>query len=77
MVVCVDNQSGMRIIGNKSTQTGKREMKELRKNIKTLAREEAKTELEIVTLLQTGAAATDNEELLEMLCEIKWELIAA
>ena len=50
-------------------------MNELKKNIETLAAQESKTPLEIITQLQTGAALTENNELLDMLCEMKWDYI--
>ena len=52
-------------------------MNELRKNIETLAAQENKTSLEIITQLQAGAALTENNELLDMLCEVKWDYITA
>ena len=50
-------------------------MNELKKNIETLAKEQDKTELEIISLLQAAAAKTENNELLEELCELKWDYI--
>jgi hypothetical protein len=52
-------------------------MEELKKNIETLAAEQNKTALEIITDLQRGANITGNEDLLEMLCEVKWDYITA
>lgn len=52
-------------------------MNELKKNIETLAAQENKTPLEIITQLQHGANIAQNEELLEMLCEVKWDYITA
>jgi hypothetical protein len=51
-------------------------MNELKKNIEILAAQENKTQLEIITQLQAGAAITENNELLDMLCEVKWDYIA-
>ena len=51
------------------------EMTELKKNIEKLALEQGKTELEIITTLQAVAAKTDNEELLEDLCDLKWDYL--
>ena len=51
-------------------------MNELKKNIETLAVQENKTPLQIITQLQSGASLTENNELLEMLCEVKWDYIA-
>jgi len=50
-------------------------MNELKNNIETLAAQENKTPLEIITQLQAGAALTENNELLDMLCEVKWDYI--
>lgn len=52
-------------------------MTDLEKNIATLAEEEGKTELEIITELQTAAAAIGNEQLLDELSEIKWNKFVA
>lgn len=51
-------------------------MNELKKNIETLAAQENKTPLKIITQLQAVAALTKNNELLDMLCEVKWDYIA-
>jgi hypothetical protein len=51
-------------------------MKELKNNIEILAKEEGKTELEIITQLQSVAATTGDEELLDQLCELKWDYIS-
>ena len=50
-------------------------MTELKQNIEKLAAERNQTELEIITMLQAAAAKIDNEELLEELCELKWDYI--
>ena len=50
-------------------------MQELKANIEKLAEEENKTPLEIITQLQPAAAATGNDELLDALCELKWDYI--
>lgn len=50
-------------------------MSELKTNVEQLAKEEGKTELEIITLLQAGAAKIEAKKLLEMLCELKWDYI--
>jgi hypothetical protein len=52
-------------------------MEELKKNIETLAAQENKTALEIISQLQHGAYLSGNEELLEMLCDAKWDYITA
>ena len=49
--------------------------KELKAQIKELANEEGKNEIEIISDLQTAAAITENNELLDALCEIKWDYI--
>ena len=50
-------------------------MKELRKNIETIAREENITEIEAISLMQAGAVKIGCEEILEALCKIKNEYI--
>ena len=50
-------------------------MKALKANIETLAAEENKTPLQIISALQAGAVKLGNNELLEALCEIKWDYI--
>jgi len=50
-------------------------MSELKTNIEKLAKEENKTELEIITSLQAAVAAKGNEELLDELSELKWDYI--
>lgn len=52
------------------------QLTELKTNIEKLAKEENKTELEIITQLQAGSVVVDNAELLEMLCDLKWDYIA-
>ena len=48
---------------------------ELKQNIEKLATEENKTEVEIISELQAGAAKMGQEEVLEALCELKWDYI--
>jgi hypothetical protein len=48
-------------------------MKDLKTNIEKLAKDEGKTELEVITQLQAVVAITGDEELLEELCELKWD----
>jgi len=52
---------------------------ELKANIERLAQQEDKSELEIITQLQSAIALTnvqDNDEkLLFQLCEVKWDYI--
>ena len=48
---------------------------ELKKNIIALAIEEKEMNINMVTKLQTAAASTNNEELLDLLCDIKWDFI--
>jgi len=50
-------------------------MKQLRKNIEQIANEEGTPVIEVITLLQGQAAKMDNEDLLEMLIELKNEYI--
>ena len=51
-------------------------MSDLKANIETLAKEENKTPLEIITLLQAAAAAIGDDEQLEELCNLKWDYIS-
>ena len=52
---------------------------ELKANIEKLARQQDKTQLEIITQLQTATALTDvqknDEKLLTQLCDLKWDYI--
>ena len=52
------------------------DMNELRQNIEVLANQENKTPIQIIAQLQAGAVITGNDELLDALCEIKWDYIA-
>jgi len=49
--------------------------KELKTNVEKLAEEEGKTILEIISELQAGASKIGNDEVLDALCELKWEHI--
>ena len=49
--------------------------KELKANVEKLAEEEGKSILEIISELQAGAAKMGNDEVLDALCELKWEYI--
>jgi propanediol dehydratase large subunit len=55
----------------------KTKMNELKANIEKLALERGVTQLEIISALQAGAAAQKNNELLDMLCAVKWDYITA
>ena len=46
-------------------------MSELKTSVETLAKEQGKSELDIITKLQAGAAIIGNEPLLDELCELK------
>ena len=48
---------------------------ELKKNIEILANEQKEIKINMVTKLQTAAAIAGNEDLLELLCDIKWDYI--
>jgi predicted negative regulator of RcsB-dependent stress response len=48
---------------------------ELKSNVEQLAKEEGKTEIEIISSLQAACAVTKNDELLDALCELKWDYI--
>jgi hypothetical protein len=47
----------------------------LKAQVEKMARDDGKTELEIITLLQVAANHTNNQELLDQLCELKWDYI--
>ena len=51
------------------------QMSELKTNVETIAKEQGKSPVEIISQLQTGAAAIEDEAMLEALCELKWEYI--
>ena len=51
-------------------------MKALKANIETLAAEENITPLQIISALLAGAVKLGYNELLEALCEIKWDYIS-
>ena len=48
---------------------------ELKKNIIALAKEENEMNINMVTKLQTAAAIEGNDELLDLLGDIKWDFI--
>ena len=50
-------------------------MTDMEKAIKIVAKEEEKTELEVITMMQTGAAIIDDTETLDALSEIKMAII--
>lgn len=50
-------------------------MEDLKKSIEILFEAGEWTYLEIISRLQTGAAVVSDEELLDLLCELKWEHI--
>lgn len=48
---------------------------QLIENIIELAKQEGKTAWEVLTALQSGAAFSDDDELLDILCEIKADVL--
>jgi hypothetical protein len=50
-------------------------MEQLKASIKTLAAEKGASMMAIITELQTAAAVTSNDTLLDQLCELKSELL--
>ena len=48
---------------------------ELKKNIQTIATEEREMTINVITKLQGAAARENNEELLDLLSDIKWDFI--
>jgi hypothetical protein len=65
------------IVTTPTTQSGAAKMEALRTNVETLAAEENKSPLEVISMLQAAAAKTGNSELLEQLCELKWAYLEA
>lgn len=51
-------------------------MDELKAEVEQLAKEDRKTELEIITELQAGAVQMGDFRLLEALCKLKWDYIS-
>ncbi len=47
----------------------------LKINVETLAKERNATPIQIITQLQSGAAIAESDELLDALCDLKWEYI--
>ncbi len=47
----------------------------LKQNVELMAKQEGKTPLEIISMLQSGAVISKNEALLDALCELKWDYI--
>jgi predicted negative regulator of RcsB-dependent stress response len=47
----------------------------IKQNVETLAKENGETPLEVITQLQAGAAIVKDEDLLDALCELKWDYI--
>ena len=50
-------------------------MNELKTNIEALAKQENQTAIQIISMLQAGAAQTGNTDLLDQLCEVKWDYL--
>jgi hypothetical protein len=50
-------------------------MDQLRASVNTLAAEKGVSALAIITELQAAAALTNNDDLLDMLSDLKWEFI--
>ena len=50
-------------------------MENLKEAIKVVAAEEGKTELEVITMMQAGAAIIEDTKTLDSLCEIKMAII--
>jgi hypothetical protein len=59
----------------KQPQAHSSDLSELKQSVETLAEEEGKTPLEMISQLQAATVATSNEQLLDDLCELKWEYI--
>ena len=48
---------------------------QLKAAIEATAKEENKTEIEIISLMQAGCALKNDEATLEILCDLKWDYI--
>lgn len=72
--LCIIINTCKRCITHHQPET-KMSTNELKAKIETMAKDEGKTPLQIISLLQTGAAKTGNDALLDQLCEIKWDYI--
>lgn len=55
--------------------TKKMTKSQLKAAIEITAKEENKTEIEIISLMQSGCAIQGDEKTLEMLCDLKWDYI--
>ena len=53
------------------------EIEKVRKAVEAIVKESMLSPIETISLLQKAAAETKNSELLEILCELKWEYIPA
>jgi isochorismate hydrolase len=51
------------------------EMNELKANVEALAKQESQTPIQIISMLQAGAAKNGNDGLLDQLCELKWDYL--
>ena len=50
-------------------------MEDLKTNVEKIAKQEGKTPLEVISELQAGATTIGNNDLLDMLCDLKWDYI--
>lgn len=50
-----------------------KQLAELKNSVAKIAAEQGKTEVEVITELQAAAAKVGNEELLNDLCDIKYD----
>lgn len=48
---------------------------ELKKAVEQVAKERDMNEIDVITEMQSGAAITNNEAILELLCDLKWDYI--
>ncbi len=58
-----------------SKQTEANKVNELKNTIESMAKDEGKSELEVISMLQFAAAKIGDNETLDALCELKWEYI--
>lgn len=50
---------------------------ELKQNIETIVKQFGKPVFQVISELQAGASAIGDEELLDLLCGVKWDYIEA
>ena len=52
-----------------------KQLNELKDSVEKIAVEQGKTPVQVITELQAAVTLTGNDELLDDLCEIKWDYL--